>query len=103
MNFSDSLFSQTHARHHDPSTSHRAAARFAAGSLKGHKAKIMAYVRDHPGCIPPEIAVGTGLNTHQIDKRRVDLVNENMIRIDGERCDSNGSAFGVWWPIEAKA
>ena len=87
-------YEETHARRDGPATSKRAARDFKeSGNLQGHMARIMEYVNENPGCIPPEIDGPTGLNTHQINKRRADLVRDDLVYIEGDR-----GGFGCWYP-----
>jgi len=80
-------FGQSHTRSTDPATSRKAADGFAErGNFKGHMKLIYEYVVEHPNCIPPEIAEGTGLQVHQVNRRQSDLKRRDLVRVsDVER------------------
>lgn len=68
------------ARRTDPETSQRAAKRsgiFAGG----HKAIILAALRQHGPMSPKRLFDFTGLDIHQCDRRRKEMLGDGLIKL----------------------
>lgn len=68
------------ARRIDPATS-KAAARNAAAFANGHKARILAALKQHGPMSPAQMFTFTGLSVVQCDRRRVELIRAGLVRI----------------------
>lgn len=81
------------SRRTDPATSRLAARRYdASGARPGHVARIMAVVRERPGCTAHEIAEAAGLHITQVDRRACELERAGLI----SRHDVGAESLG-WW------
>jgi hypothetical protein len=80
------------ARSTDPLTSHAAARKAARWIAPTHQEMILGVL--WRPMIPPEIANLTALSVVQIDRRRHELVEQGLIRIDGVR-----DGFEVWHKV----
>lgn len=73
-------FVETRSRRTDPETSKRAginSARFA----NSHKARILAALKQHGPMSPKKIFCFTGLDIHQCDRRRKEMLAEGSIKL----------------------
>jgi hypothetical protein len=73
-------FDAPRARRTDPETSQRAAVRSLSFS-GGHKARILAALKQHGPMSPKRIFDFTGLSVEQCDRRRKEMIGEGLIRI----------------------
>lgn len=77
-------FSRTHARNSDPDTSHAAATK-APTLATVHRAMILRILRRYGGMTAAEIASRTPLDTHQINRRTGELIQEGVVVDTGQR------------------
>jgi hypothetical protein len=68
------------ARATDPATS-KAAARNAAAFASGHKARILAALKQHGPMSPAQMFTFTGLSVVQCDRRRREMIEAGQVRI----------------------
>lgn len=81
------------ARRTDPYTSHKADRKFTkSGKRLTHCQIILNCLKKHNGLTYPEIAKRCGLTQPQVWRRRIDLINNKLVYIKGER-----EGCGIWW------
>lgn len=68
------------SRRTDPDTS-KAAARRAGAFANGHKARILAALKQHGPMSPAQMFTFTGLSVVQCDRRRIELIRDGLVRI----------------------
>ncbi len=94
----------SHARCSDPDTSHIAATK-ARTFIKGHAALVLEALRTYGPMTVDEIAVGTGLQSQQVNKRTADLQEAGLIAVatafghDMTRPSSSGRPARVWCAV----
>lgn len=72
--------SAARARRWDPWTSHAAARRVeSTGAASSQRARVLAYVREHPGETAAEIAHGLGMERHVPSRRLPELRRMRMV------------------------
>jgi predicted ArsR family transcriptional regulator len=70
-----------------------------SGAGKTQRAAILAMVRRMPGMTSREIAKETGIESHRVSSRLVELREDVLVQNDEMRvCQVAGQHMKTWWP-----